>query len=182
MSEEKNNKEAKKEESNKKEQSSPVGHQSKKESKNKTLWVILGLVFGVIFLCCCCCAGFFGLGAMTIDRAYNEISTNLTRLCDLNENELNTAYNEYFTANYRRENSFSEFVEFYNSNIDYFAACDFEGKSIWDNLTSGNVNFSTSSGEESALELSLTTPEGTLLVEAVQVGDSWLIDDLRVAR
>jgi len=143
----------------------------------------LALISCLIFVCAFCCiissiAAFaVGITQLALKDA-PAIGTLTNQICNIQLEELNTAYDQRFTARYKQRVDFSEFRRLYTQNSAVFAACispdedlgvgEFIGRQVSFNYTDGEI----------ILEFSSQGKRVSMLI--LKVGSDWLIDDLDI--
>ncbi len=156
--------------------SSPV-MKNEKKGVNKLL-IFFVLFFGACCLCCFCFFAFFGAIFNVVFKQAGEALKEFTVICDASESELENAYDDLFTEEYKDTTSFAEFMAFYEDNDEFFAQCK-DLESVDFQTLSKGFNFDYDQTTETA-NIELTTDNGVLQLEAVMEGTSWKINELDI--
>jgi hypothetical protein len=158
--------------------------QSKSSSGGILKFCLAGCL--VVLVCSICCA-ISGAAFMfiTYKAAVSQLDKidYFDKLCNASDSELDSFYNDYFTADYKSKTSLAEFKAFYSKNKDTFSTCDkiLSDVSYMDIAKGVQINYnvdSTNGNDNGTLEIVMDYNGKRLDVEFKLENEEWKINNL----
>lgn len=162
--------------------SQPVRIENKSGGFLKCLFIGFFL-FGCIS--CCCVMVVFGFFFQATSGAFSALSKAgviFDDICNLNQKDLETAYNKSFTVRYKASTSLPEFINFYETNKDVLGTCSERFKNIqfFDFLQGLNLSYEKDESGFENLKISINYKNKKIATELVIENRSWKIDQLTI--
>jgi hypothetical protein len=149
---------------------------------NNKIIVIGCLLLLVVMLCICFLAtSAIALSAQNALNNLGDAQRAFERLCDAKPSELELAYSELFTREFKQRTNFEQFSEMYNENLVFFSSC--KGRLSRFQLTdiAQGASLSYSKDESSERLSAVLRHEGkTLDLQMVKQEGQWRIEQLYV--